>query len=548
MSIFSQLHLPPQMRPELAQRIAETLCYAPGDSSIVSFMALSLLFASWQSDGPATLGDFAERLRGVYAKRMQLVLDDLTNENLYPSQGNKYGVGQLTTLHAEHAVLLWSKKLNPVNVSRLASMAESIFAAAVSDTSDRAKVLARDIGEAIALDYQGEPDDIERSEHIIIVGPNGPAGPFKSKAAAQNYMMKAMQAHMHGEPMPPLPGQHPPVVVNHPEPELARAPGMRVYSQAEAIDRIQRLPPPMPGEGNMQQRRLLEVMANAEGWRNLTIVPNENPLPEMRNRFPHFSAVVDFVAQRLALAACGSEGSPVRIPPILLRGVPGTGKSYFAKELARALGTYYVERDLSVMTEAFCLTGMDAGWKGSKPGIVFEAVINGKTANPLICLNEIDKASARGAHNSPISSLYTLLEPESSMNFTDEFIPVAIDASRIIWLCTANEGEIPLPILERMEVFDIKEPTKTECRTIAVSVWQSICASVLPSGHGFATELGETLLDAVSAMRPRIMRKTLTHAAGAAAVKGNKFMTLEDLSGSQKRYETVPVRGIGFLP
>lgn len=319
---------------------------------------------------------------------------------------------------------------------------------------------------------------------------------------------------------------------------------------AEAVAlKLSKMPAPSGSEGNSQQHKLMTQMANSSGMRALTEAPEADPLLELYETYPHFGDVLDFVSSSLALAACGEEGRPVRIPAVLLRGEPGTGKTSFAQELARVLGAEFIERDLSVTTEAFVLAGMDSGWKGSKPGVVFDSLVNGKTANPFILLNEVDKAGGRGSHNSPIAAMYALLEPTSSGRFIDEFVPVEIDASRVNWILTANNGEIPEPVLSRLEVFDIRQPTPQECRQIAASVWKSICTRVLPRGHGFAPTLDEAVLQEVAHLNPRIMRKALTLAAALAAKAGRKAVGSPELQASQKRYvaPAATSRPIGFM-
>lgn len=332
------------------------------------------------------------------------------------------------------------------------------------------------------------------------------------------------------------------------EPALQGAHAQVFDAEAVAL-KLSKMPAPSGSEGNSQQHKLMTQMANSSGLRALTEAPATDPLLELYETYPHFSDVLDFVSSSLALAACGEEGRPVRIPAVLLRGEPGTGKTSFAQELARVLGAEFIERDLSVTTEAFVLAGMDSGWKGSKPGVVFDSLVNGKTANPFILLNEVDKAGGRGSHNSPIAAMYALLEPTSSGRFVDEFVPVEIDASRVNWILTANNGEIPEPVLSRLEVFDIRQPTPQECRQIAASVWKSICARVLPRGHGFAPTLDEVVLQEVAHLNPRIMRKALTLAAALAAKAGRKAVGSQELQASQKRYvaPATTSRSIGFV-
>jgi len=326
----------------------------------------------------------------------------------------------------------------------------------------------------------------------------------------------------------------------------ASKPTFAVYERNAAVSMAQRMPENgNPPEGNAQQRSLLRFMADNDPRRQLVEVPAGDPLAAMYRRFPHFNEVLDEIRRALALAGCGSAGKPACFPPILLRGEPGTGKTYFAQELARVLQLHFVERDLAVMSEAFVITGQDAGWKNSKPGIVFDSLVNGPTANPLILLNEADKVSDGSTKNSPMAAMYALLEPESARRFADEFIPVSIDATRVNWILTANDGWIPPPVLTRLEVFDIRLPTPAECRLIAASVWESMCDRTMPPDHGFPRELGEPLLGYMAKCSPRVMRKMLTRAAGCAVLSERKHLLLEDLEEAKRRYVKAKP-GIGF--
>lgn len=404
--------------------------------------------------------------------------------------------------------------------------------------------------------FSGEPHDSETVDGLL----------EEALAHNESAALPPLAALAHARPgtrvvtLPP--GVHFADVLEHlkgnkPLPQLAAParsavdpskPALKVFSTAEVVSVVQRMPAtPAPGEGNAAQRRLLDTMANDDGLRPLSEVPQGTPLAGMYEAFPHFKDVLDLVSDSLALAGCGEAGRPALVPPILLRGEPGTGKTFFAQTLADVLGLHFVERDIAVTSEAFVLNGMDAGWKNSKPGVVFDALVNGKTGNPLVLLNEVDKASTTGAHNSPLAPMYALLEPTSSRRFTDEFIPVPIDASKVIWVLTANKGDIPEPILSRLEVFDIRMPNPDECRAIAASVWRTICETVMPQGHGFHAELGAPMLDYMSKLSPRIMRKALTRAAGIAAAAGRKYLLLEDLESGRKRYELKQSFGPGFL-
>lgn len=301
----------------------------------------------------------------------------------------------------------------------------------------------------------------------------------------------------------------------------------------------------MDQEGNKQKKLLIDLI-NATGMRELAQYSEEG-LQSMYKRFPHFAPVLDFISTSLAMAGCGSHGTPSVLPPILLRGTPGTGKSYFAEELAKVLNTSFVRKDLSVTSEAFVISGLDTSWRGAKPGVVFDTLAFGKYANPVICLDEIDKVRASGFNASPIAALYALLEPATSVAFKDEFLAVELNASKVNWVLTANDGDIPEPVLSRLEVFDIPVPTSDECKVIAQSVWESVCKTVLPVGHGFAETLPEDVRNFMGLLSPRIMRKALAFAVGCAAKDGRKVLQVSDLNMSAERYSPKSKKTIGFV-
>jgi ATP-dependent Lon protease len=102
---------------------------------------------------------------------------------------------------------------------------------------------------------------------------------------------------------------------------------------------------------------------------------------------------------------------------------------------------------------------------------VFEALVDGQYANPVIVVDEIDKASCDAQYD-PLGALYSLLEHDTAQSFTDEFAEVAIDASQVIWITTANDERHPEPILNRMNVFEIEPPSPEAARQIARNLYR----------------------------------------------------------------------------
>ena len=94
---------------------------------------------------------------------------------------------------------------------------------------------------------------------------------------------------------------------------------------------------------------------------------------------------------------------------------------------------------MSSLTAGWVLSGASSQWKNAKPGKVFDTFLNGDYANPVIVVDEIDKASADGQYD-PLGALYELLEIETATRFVDEFVELPIDASGAVWLATANDA------------------------------------------------------------------------------------------------------------
>jgi len=504
---LDQTFLPQNMSVQMASDLASIVTGHTKETALVRYLSLALQYCAWTANRDATLREYEARLMALPTEDSAQLLATLSKPTVYALQSLDNGVPRSLVKEAQNAAAQWRETLDRpgCDALKLHQRAMALIADMLEDNDPDQLESARSIQEAVALRHPemqlrmaaASRAGVPRS--IVLTGAGPQMREFASPVEALQFVfgqlhqsrMAARGGARPGEPTSALPDANaaPSPAAAAPEIDPTR-PALHLFNPAQVVSVVQKLPPAMmPGEGNAQQRRLLDQMANDTGWRMLDESPQGTPLAELRARFPHFAEVIDYVEGSLALAACGNEGRVVRMAPLLLRGAPGCGKTFFAQELARVLGTHFVERDLSVTSEAFVISGMDSAWKNSKPGVVFEALVNGKTANPVICLNEVDKAKGSGQHNSPMAALYALLEPTSSERFMDEFIPVTLDASRVVWVLTANDGDIPAPILSRLEVFNIPNPTPDQCRAIASSVWDSLCQKVLPRGHQFATQL-----------------------------------------------------------
>ena len=304
---------------------------------------------------------------------------------------------------------------------------------------------------------------------------------------------------------------------------LARMRGL--YRVDEVRQRLGKLPPKEHEHLRATYERMLE-----KGPERFQVKPSCLPaMAHLYDDLPNFHPVLDDVRRQLAL--CEDSRDALEITPMLLLGPPGVGKTHFAREIAQLLGTGLGFVSMSSLTAGWVLSGASSQWKGARPGKVFETLVDGQYANPVMVVDEIDKASAEHAYD-PLGALYGLLEHDTAGAFVDEFAEVAVDASQVIWVATANdERAIPEPILNRMNVFEVQMPDREAARRIAQRLYASI-RSAHDWGARFEPEASDDVLDRLAELAPREMRRAWMTALGNAKLARRDRVEVADLPAS----------------
>lgn len=297
----------------------------------------------------------------------------------------------------------------------------------------------------------------------------------------------------------------------------------RVFNSRNALALFDRFASGTTDSSERYETIYADIVKRGTTLRKMGYPASSEKLIELRHLYPHFKEVVDFFVEQLAIAHLSL--LPRRIPPILLLGPAGIGKSHFCGALANALSTSIYERSLdSDLTNSMFL-GSDSKWSNSAHGLVFDALILGEYANPIFLIDELDKSHRSLSYGSPLSSLHSLLEQQSAKSVRDISLDFQIDARFVTWIALANDiALLDTPLRSRFRIFKIDFPTAENCLLIAEQVMRSAISS---SGI-------ENFSDDVSMRRhiAHLSAREVWHATDAAIARAvfnnRKHLILED--------------------
>lgn len=178
--------------------------------------------------------------------------------------------------------------------------------------------------------------------------------------------------------------------------------------------------------------------------------------------------ILEYLASLMLLKKRGKQAIS-RSPIMLLVGLQGVGKTTLAISVAEALGRKFVRIAMGGLGSTLELRGKSKSLSDAEPGQIIKALIKTGVKNPLILLDEIEKASGeQGLRSDIMAVLLEILDPSQNIAFRDHYIDYPVDLSNVMFICSANNtGTLSAALMDRMEI--IKMPSYTDNEKIVIA-------------------------------------------------------------------------------
>ena len=236
-------------------------------------------------------------------------------------------------------------------------------------------------------------------------------------------------------------------------------------AKEEALNELKKLKmmTPMSAEAGVIRNYLDWILSMPWGKKSRLKTDLSYALKILKNNHYGMDKVKESVIEYLAV---NKRTKKLKGPILFLVGPPGVGKTSLAESIAQATGRDFIRIYLGGVKDESEIKGHRRTYIGAMPGKIIQSLKKSKTSNPLILLDEIDKMGS-DLRGDPYSALLEVLDPENNKRFVDHYLGVEYNLSNIMFIATGNSINVPIPLLDRMEVIHLSGYTEKEKLNIA---------------------------------------------------------------------------------